>query len=52
MSSLFTQALDPLVEDGTITSDQESTVIDALGVRRRRRRRRQGGQPSPGATPP
>ena len=37
MSSLFAQALDPLVEDGTITSDQESAVIDALGSSRSRR---------------
>jgi hypothetical protein len=53
MSSVFSSALDPLVKAGTITGDQESTVIDALasslpsggqgGL---------GGQPSPGATPP
>ena len=49
MTSMFAQALDPLVEDGTITSDQESAVIEALGSSGPGG---QGGQPSPGATPP
>ena len=53
MSALFTQALDPLVEDGTITSDQESAVIDALATEAPGAGQGQGGQmPSPGATPP
>ena len=50
MSSMFSTALDPLVEAGTITSDQESTVIDALTSSMPTGG--QGGQPSPGATPP
>jgi hypothetical protein len=53
MSALFTQALDPLVQDGTITRDQESAVIDALASSMPGRGGGQGGQmPSPGATPP
>jgi len=49
MSALFTQALDPLVKAGTITSDQESAVIAALSSSGPG----QGGQaPSAGATPP
>ncbi len=53
MSALFTQALDPLVEEGTITSDQESAVIDALATEAPGAGQGQGGQmPSPGATPP
>jgi len=54
MSSMFAQALDPLVEDGTITSDQESAVIEALGPSGPGGQGGQpsGGQPSPGATPP
>ena len=44
MSALFTQALDPLVEDGTITSDQESAVIDALASSMPGRGQGQGGQ--------
>jgi hypothetical protein len=53
MSAMFTTALDPLVKDGTITSDQESTVIDALSSSTPGGGQGQGGQmPSPGATPP
>jgi hypothetical protein len=53
MSALFTKALDPLVEDGTIASDQESAVIDALASATPGGGAGQGGQmPSPGATPP
>ena len=54
MSSMFAEALDPLVEDGTITSDQESAVIEALGSSGPRGQGGQpsGSQPSPGATPP
>jgi hypothetical protein len=51
MSALFSSALDPLVKAGTITSDQESTVIDAL-TSSMPGGQGQGGQPSPGATPP
>jgi hypothetical protein len=51
MSSMFADALDPLVEDGTITSDQESAVIEALGSSGPSGQG-QGGQPSAGATPP
>ena len=51
MSALFTKALDPLAEDGTITSEQESAVIDALASSTPGGG--QGGQmPSAGATPP
>jgi hypothetical protein len=50
MSAAFTTALDPLVKAGTITSDQESTVLAALSSSM------PGGQggraPSSGATPP
>ena len=49
MSSTFSSALDPLVKAGTITSDQESTVVDALTSSMPSGG--QGGQPSPGATP-
>lgn len=55
MSAMFTEALDPLVEDGTITSDQESTVIEALtsSMPGGGQGPGQGGQaPSDGATPP
>ena len=49
MTALFTQALDPLVEAGTITGDQESAVIAALSSSGPG----QGGQmPGAGATPP
>ena len=51
MSATFSTALDPLVEAGTITSDQESTVIDALTSSMPGGQGGQG-QPSPGATPP
>jgi hypothetical protein len=50
MTSVFSSALDPLVEAGTISSDQESTVLDALTSSMPSSG--QGGQPSPGATPP
>ncbi len=50
MSSLFAQALDPLVEDWPITSSQESAVIEALGSSGPGGQA-SGGQPSPGATP-
>ena len=50
MSAAFTTALDPLVKAGTITSDQESTVLDALSSSMPGG---QGGQaPSSGSTPP
>ena len=50
MSAAFTAALDPLVKAGTITSDQESTVLDALSSSMPGG---QGGQaPSSGSTPP
>jgi hypothetical protein len=53
MSSMFGTALDPLVEAGTITSDQETTVIDALtSSMPSGGQGGQGGRPSPGATPP
>jgi hypothetical protein len=53
MSAMFTQALDPLVKDGTITSDQEGAVIDALASSTPGGGAGQGGQmPSAGATPP
>jgi hypothetical protein len=52
MSSLFAEALDPLVADGTITSDQERAVIDALGTSGPGGAQGQAGQPSPGATLP
>jgi len=50
VSSLFATALDALVQDGTITSDQESAVIEALSSSPPGGG--QGAQPSPGATPP
>ena len=52
MDSTFSAALDPLVEAGTITGDQESTVIDALtSSMPSGGQGGQGGRPSPGATP-
>lgn len=51
MSSLFAEALDPLVQAGTISSDQKSAVIEALGSGGPGGPP-SGGQPSPGATPP
>jgi len=59
MSSMFAQALDPLVEDGTITSAQADAVVDALAASLPDRGAQgqgdqppgQGSQPSPGATP-
>jgi competence protein ComGC len=50
MSSTFAEALDPLVSDGTITSEQESAVIDALSSAGPGGAQGQG-QPSPEATP-
>ena len=51
MSALFTKALDPLVKAGTITSEQESAVIDALASSTPSGG--QGGQmPGADATPP
>ncbi len=53
MSSMFSSALDPLVKAGTITSDQEGTVIDALtSSMPSGGQADQGGQASPGATQP
>jgi hypothetical protein len=53
MSATFTTALDPLVKAGTITSAQESSVIDALSSSMPGGGQGgQGGQPSAGATPP
>ena len=50
MSAAFTTALDPLVKAGTITSDQESAVIDSLTSSMPGG---QGGQaPGSGSTPP
>ena len=59
MSSVFTQALDPLVEDGTITGAQEDAVVESLTASLPDRGAQgqggeppsQGTQPSPGATP-
>lgn len=50
MSAMFTAALDPLVQDETITSAQESDVIEALS--QSMPVGGQAGQPSPAATPP
>ena len=50
MSATFKTALDPLVKAGTITSPQESAVIDSLSSSMPGGG--QGGRPSPGATPP
>jgi hypothetical protein len=51
MSATFTTALDPLVKAGTITSDQESAVVDAL--KSSMPGDGQGGQaPGSGSTPP
>jgi hypothetical protein len=63
MSAAFTAALAPLVKAGTITSDQESAVIDALtssmpgGGQAGQAPNSgstlpSGSMPSPGATPP
>jgi hypothetical protein len=58
MSALFTQALDPLVEEGTITSAQETAVVAALTSSRPDGGPGQGGEgqpeemPSLGAPPP
>jgi hypothetical protein len=61
-SSMFTQALDPLVTAGTITNDQEQTVISALsssmsanapsgGMQTPPAQPSGGSQPTPGAQP-
>jgi hypothetical protein len=54
MSAMFTQALDPLVEAGTITSDQEAAVVEAIGssMPGAGDQGRSGQAPSSGATPP
>ena len=52
MSAMFTQALDPLVEDGTITSDQETAVVEALASSMPGPGARGAQMPSSGATPP
>jgi hypothetical protein len=58
MSAMFAQALDPLVEDGTITSDLETAVVTALtssmasGGPGQGDQSQNGQMPSPGATPP
>jgi hypothetical protein len=51
MSAMFSEALDPLVADGTISSDQESAVVEALASNGPGGPP-SGSQPSPGATPP
>jgi hypothetical protein len=50
MSSQITKLLDPLVENGTITSSQESAVLEALASAMGNGPG--GATPSPGATPP
>ena len=60
VSAMFTQALDPLVEASTITSEQEAAVVEALassmpgggGMGQGGRPPSPGAQPSAGATPP
>ena len=54
MSAMFTQALDPLVEDGTITSDQETAVVEAISssMPGPGGQGQSGQAPSSGATPP
>jgi len=59
MSATFTQALDPLVQDGTITSDQQSAVIKALeasapssGAPPAGPTPAEGSAPAAGSTPP
>ena len=47
MSSMLTQALDPLVKKGTITSDQETAVVEAISVSMP-----SGGAQGQGGTPP
>jgi hypothetical protein len=47
MSGMFTQALDPLVRKGTITSDQETGVVKAITAAMP-----SGGAPGQGGTPP
>ncbi len=52
MSVMFTQALDPLVEDGTMTSDQETAVVEALASSMPGPGGQGAQMPSSGATPP
>lgn len=53
MSAKFTQALDTLVQDGTITSDQQSAVITALEASAPSSGApAEGGTPAAGSTPP
>jgi hypothetical protein len=54
MSAMFTQALDPLVEAGTITNDQETAVVEAIGssMPGAGDQGQSGQAPSSGATPP
>jgi hypothetical protein len=47
MSGMFTQALDSLVDKGTITSDQEAAVVKAITAAMP-----SGGAPGQGGTPP
>ena len=54
-SSMLAQALDPLVSAGTITSDQEATVVSALASAMQANAPSGGqppSQPSSGSTPP
>ena len=53
MSATFTKALDTLVQDGTITSDQQSAVIKALEASAPSSNAPPaGGQSAAGSTPP
>ena len=59
MSAAFTEALDALVQDGTITSDQQSAVIKGLeasapnaGAPPAGSQSGEGGAPAEGGTPP
>ncbi len=59
MSAAFTEALDTLVQDGTITSDQQSAIISALetsapsaGTRPDGGAPADGDAPADGSTPP
>lgn len=53
MSATFTQALDTLVQDGTITSDQQSAVITALEASAPSSGAPpEGSAPAEGSTPP
>jgi hypothetical protein len=46
MSGMFTQALNPLVNKGTITNDQEAAVVKAISASTP-----SGGAPGQGGTP-